>query len=154
MQAITTKHMNSNQTEPNHTGWIHSNPAQAATRASGSRRLKSRGLLLLAVMLSAGAAAAEDAAAVARREEFLSWKFGLFIHFGMATYHERQWATGTEDPASFAPSQLDCNQWMVSAAAAGMKYAVLTVKHTSGWGLWDSQHTTHDLTAFVNYKGG
>jgi len=117
--------------------------------------LKRSCLTLLAALFFSGAAMAEDALDSARRrEEFLSWKFGMFIHFNMATYHERQWATGTEDPASFAPGQLDCNQWIESAAAAGMKYAVLTVKHTCGWCLWDSKHTTHDITAFVNYKGG
>jgi alpha-L-fucosidase len=35
-----------------------------------------------------------------------------------------------------------------------MKYAVLTVKHTGGWCLWDSQHTTHDITALTNYRQG
>ena len=96
----------------------------------------------------------ETAKPTPRQEEFLAWKFGMFIHFGMATYLERQWATGTEDPASFAPDKLDCNQWMESAAAAGMKYAVLTVKHTCGYCLWDSKHTTHDIANFKNYKGG
>jgi alpha-L-fucosidase len=54
----------------------------------------------------------------------------MFIHFNMATFNNRQWATGTEDPATFAPSKLDCGQWLdaAAAAAAGMKYAVLTVK--------------------------
>ena len=35
-----------------------------------------------------------------------------------------------------------------------MKYAVLTVKHTEGYPLWDSAHTTHDITAFKNFKDG
>ena len=79
----------------------------------------------------------------------------MFIHFNMATFNEREWATGYEDPASFTPEDLDCNQWIDAAAAAGMKYAVLTVKHTGGWCLWDSEQTgTHDVTAFVKYKGG
>lgn len=69
----------------------------------------------------------------ALQEDFLTWEFGLFIHFNMATFNERQWATGTEDPASFAPTALDCNQWIDAAVDAGMKYAVLTVKHTGGW---------------------
>ena len=90
-------------------------------------------LTLVAAMLFTVSAMAEDALSSARlRDEFLSWKFGMFIHFNIATFHERQWATGLEDPASFSPEQLDCNQWIESAAAAGMKYAVLTVKHTGG----------------------
>jgi alpha-L-fucosidase len=89
------------------------------------------------------------------KEEFLSWKFGMFIHFNVATYNEREWANGHEDPASFAPNQLDCGQWADAARSAGMKYAVLTVKHTGGWCLWDSQYTdSHDITAFKNYKNG
>jgi len=89
------------------------------------------------------------------REEFLSWKFGMFIHFNVATYNEREWANGHEDPASFAPENLDCGQWADAARSAGMNYAVLTVKHTGGWCLWDSQYTdSHDITAFKNYKNG
>lgn len=88
------------------------------------------------------------------REEFLKWKFGMFIHFNMATFNEREWANGYEDPSTFSPDKLDCNQWADVAVEAGMKYAVLTVKHTGGWCLWDSKYTTHDITSFTNYKQG
>ena len=88
------------------------------------------------------------------REEFLKWKFGMFIHFNLATFNNAEWAGGYEDPATFAPGKLDCGQWADAAKAAGMKYAVLTVKHTEGYPLWDSAHTTHDITAFKNYKDG
>jgi alpha-L-fucosidase len=89
------------------------------------------------------------------RERFLGWRFGMFIHFNMATFNNRQWATGTEDPATFAPAKLDCGQWLDAAAAAGMKYAMLTVKHTCGYCLWDSQHTeTHDIRSFRNFRNG
>lgn len=88
------------------------------------------------------------------REEFLSWKFGMFLHLNVATFNGQEWANGYEDPLSFAPDKLDCGQWADAAKAAGMKYAVLTVKHTGGWCLWDSAHTTHDITAFKNYKEG
>jgi alpha-L-fucosidase len=91
----------------------------------------------------------------ALREDFLGWGFGMFIHFNMATFNEREWANGHEDPATFAPDRLDCGQWADAAAAAGMKYAVLTVKHTGGWCLWDSQYTdSHDATAFTNFRDG
>ncbi len=89
------------------------------------------------------------------REEFVDWSFGMFIHFNVATFNEREWANGYEDPVTFAPGQLDCEQWAEAAAAAGMQYAVLTVKHTGGWCLWDSAHTeSHDMTAFNNYHDG
>lgn len=88
------------------------------------------------------------------QEEFLRWRFGLFIHFGMATFHDLQWATGHEDPATFAPVKLNCGQWADAALAAGMTYAVLTVKHTSGWCLWRSDTTTHGMQSFTNYQNG
>lgn len=112
-------------------------------------------LLTLAVPFAVPTFALEPTSAERLREDFLSWKFGMFIHFNVATYHNRQWATGYEDPATFKPEKLDANQWAEAAVSAGMKYAVLTVKHTGGWCLWDSMYTeTHDMPAFVNYKGG
>ncbi len=86
--------------------------------------------------------------------EFLKWKFGLFLHFNIATFNGQEWANGYEDPLTFAPTNLDCGQWADAAKAAGMKYAVLTVKHTEGYPLWDSAVTTHDITAFKNFKHG
>lgn len=88
------------------------------------------------------------------KREFLEWKFGMFVHFGMATFTDREWANGYENPAAFAPDTLDINQWVDAAEAAGMQYAVLTVKHTGGWALWDSRHTDHDASAFVNFRNG
>ena len=110
--------------------------------------------ILLALALAGSGFAQESKPLAERQQEFLSWKFGMFIHYGLASYNEGQWATVYEDPASFAPTQLDCGQWADAAKAAGMKYAVLTTKHTSGYALWDSKHTTHDITAFKNFKGG
>jgi len=111
---------------------------------------------LLACGVPGDASAQQEAASLEHlQEEFLTWEFGLFIHFNMATFHERQWAQGYEDPATFRPDQLDCDQWARAAKSAGMKYMVLTVKHTGGWCLWPSKHTdSHDMGAFVNYKGG
>jgi alpha-L-fucosidase len=88
------------------------------------------------------------------KAEFLAWEFGLFLHFNVATFNDRDWANGYEDPASFAPDSLDIEQWADAAEAAGMNYAVLTVKHTGGWNLWDSAYTTHDASAFANYEDG
>jgi alpha-L-fucosidase len=88
------------------------------------------------------------------QKEFLEWKFGMFLHYNMATYAQVEWATGREDPRLFNPTNLDCAQWADAAVSANMKYAILTVKHTGGWCLWNSAHTDHDISMFKNYKGG
>jgi len=90
----------------------------------------------------------------ALQENFLKLRFGLFLHFNMATYINREWANGYEDPTIFKPDRLNCDQWADIACQAGMKYGVLTVKHTGGWCLWDSNYTTHDISSFINYKNG
>jgi alpha-L-fucosidase len=89
-----------------------------------------------------------------KQQEFLTWKFGMFIHFNMATFNNEEWANGYEDTGLFKPSQLDCGQWADAARDAGMKYGILTVKHTGGWCLWDSYYTTHDITSFINFRNG
>lgn len=89
-----------------------------------------------------------------RQQEFLSWRFGLFLHFNMGTFANLEWAGGYEEPAMFNPTKLDCRQWAKAAAAAGMKYAVLTVKHTDGFCLWDSKYTTRDIASAKAFKDG
>jgi len=88
------------------------------------------------------------------RKDFLKLKYGMFLHFNMGTFVDKEWATGYEDPLLFNPSQLNCGQWAKVVKEAGMNYAVLTVKHTGGWCLWDSKYTTHDITAFKNFRDG
>ena len=127
---------------------------KAVFGGSHSMKTKLYVLILLSLILAGSGLAQESRPLAERQQEFLSWKFGMFIHFNVATFNERQWASGYEDPATFAPTQLDCGQWADAAKAAGMKYAVLTVKHTGGWCLWDSQYTAHDITALTNYRQG
>ncbi|WP_082053203.1 alpha-L-fucosidase [Gordoniibacillus kamchatkensis] len=80
----------------------------------------------------------------ARQLEFQDWEFGLFLHFGLRTFYE-----GYEDfdsrpmsPDKFNPAELDCDDWIRTAAAAGMKYAVLTAKHHDGFSNWPSRYSS------------
>ncbi len=86
------------------------------------------------------------------RNNFAKLKYGMFLHFNMGTFVDKEWATGYEDPLLFNPTKLDCEQWATVAKSAGMNYAFLTVKHTGGWCLWDSKFTTHVITAFKDFK--
>ena len=77
--------------------------------------------------LSAEATTDASGDRTALREDFLKLRFGLFLHFNMATYIDREWANGYEDPALFKPGKLDCGQWADLARAAGMRYGFRTV---------------------------
>ena len=89
-----------------------------------------------------------------QQRDFMKWRFGMFIHFNLGTFADRDWAGGYEDPGLFQPAKLDCGQWADVAREAGMTYLVLTVKHTEGIALYDSALTTHDAAMFRNFRGG
>lgn len=67
----------------------------------------------------------------------------MFIHFGMATFtgrpNENDPKNAAEPSRLYAPTELGVDQWIRVARDAGMKYAVLTAKHTAGHCLWDSK---------------
>lgn len=81
------------------------------------------------------------------QEDFLKLKFGMFIHYNMATYKNTQWVRGYPGPAEFNPGveTIDTDAWADAAVSAGMKYGVLTAKHVAGFCLWDSKYTTYDV---------
>jgi alpha-L-fucosidase len=99
-------------------------------------------------------AAGSAATLTPEQRDFMTWRFGMFVHFNLGTFADLDWAGGYEDPALFRPDRLDCGQWADAAREAGMKYMVLTVKHTEGIALYDSAFTTHDATLFRNFRGG
>jgi len=80
------------------------------------------------------------------QEDFRKLKFGMFIHYNMATYKGVQWVAGYHSPADFDPGgKVDTDAWADAAKSAGMTYGVLTAKHVAGFCLWGSEHTTYDV---------
>ena len=48
----------------------------------------------------------------ARQMEWYHRGATAFIHFGMNTFMGSEWGDGSEDPKMFAPTALDCRQWI------------------------------------------
>ncbi|MFI6321821.1 alpha-L-fucosidase [Nonomuraea sp. NPDC050556] len=88
---------------------------------------------------------------------FVNDRFGMFVHWGLYSLAARhEWVQTREKMDSsayqvyfdhFAPDRYDPVSWARTAAAAGMRYIVLTTKHHDGFCLWDS-----DLTSFKSSR--
>jgi len=108
---------------------------------------------------------------------FLSWRFGLFLHWGPCSVIGTELSWGRENgyqperlnqsprdrgstprvrvPAAlydqlykhFNPVYFDADRWVRTAKAAGMKYLVFTTKHHDGFCNFDTKTTDYKITS-------
>jgi alpha-L-fucosidase len=76
--------------------------------------------------------------------EWENLRFGAFVHFNDNTFIEKELSQNT-DPKNFNPVNIDFDGMMATFQQAGVKYAVLTTRHTSGFCLWNSKVTAFDV---------
>ncbi|MDO6809829.1 alpha-L-fucosidase [Zobellia galactanivorans] len=122
-------------------------------------KIKSALILLLPIVLSAVSATAQDSPSFelakpsAKQIAFADWEVGAFIHFDLNTFTGQEHGDGQESPSQFNPTELDAEQWVLTAKSLGAKYACLTVRHEGGFCLWPSKTTDYTI-ANSPYKEG
>ena len=104
--------------------------------------------IVAALTLDLSAAEFSGVPASRRTKLLAQWedlKYGMFIHYGMSTFTGDYRTSRDSASEVYAPTDLDVRQWVATARRAGMKYAVLTAKHTLGHCLWDSEDYDYDV---------
>lgn len=80
----------------------------------------------------------------------LAWQqagLGVFFHFGVNTFTGKEWSDGTLPPALFNPTDLDTDEWVLTAKELGAAYVVLTAKHHDGFCLWPTATTDYSVAS-------
>src|SRR5580700_2292723 len=70
------------------------------------------------------------------QQRFADLRFGMFTHFNMATFQDREWGDPGSPPDLFHPTALDTDQWAAAAQSANMTWGCLTTRHHDGFCLW------------------
>lgn len=86
----------------------------------------------------------------------LKWheaELGIVFHYDLHVFDSTLYNQGNnrinpvEDYNIFNPTQLNTDQWILAAKAAGAKFAILTATHETGFGLWQSDVNPYCLKA-------
>ncbi|RFZ83531.1 hypothetical protein DYU05_12845 [Mucilaginibacter terrenus] len=116
--------------------------------------------LLFAALLTAGlnvtAQQAPKPYGVLPTQRQLKWQetdMYCIVHFSMATYTDKEWGFGDEDPAIFNPKNFSAMQIVSAAKAGGFKGIVVVAKHHDGFCLWPTKTTDHNISKSP-YKNG
>ncbi len=94
------------------------------------------------------------------QQRFVDLRFGMFVHFNMATFQDREWGDPTASAEMFRPTALDTDQWAAAARSANMTWGCLTTRHHDGFCLWPTRtqaasvgqtsHQTDVVRSYVN----
>ena len=101
-----------------------------------------------------GAPAAYGAVPTAGQLAWQKQELLMFYHYGQATFSgwdgENSSCNGKSWSESlllenYAPTVIDCDQWVKTAADNGFKEIIITAKHHDGFCLWDNPESTTDV---------
>ncbi|MBD9124052.1 MAG: hypothetical protein EGP68_04650 [Lachnospiraceae bacterium] len=84
------------------------------------------------------------------QKEQMARRFGMFLHFGINTFHNTEWSDGTLPAESYAPTAIDADGWVRTAYEAGMNYVIVITKHHDGFCMWDTHTTDYCINSSQN----
>jgi alpha-L-fucosidase len=84
------------------------------------------------------------------QQKMIERKYGMFIHFGINTFNDMEWSNGKLPPQSYAPPEIDVDQWVRNAYTAGMNYIILITKHHDGFCMWNTKYTDYSIASSKN----
>jgi alpha-L-fucosidase len=94
------------------------------------------------------------------QQRFVDLRFGMFLHFNMATFQDCEWGDPTSSSDLFHPTALDTDQWVAAALSANMTWGCLTTRHHDGFCIWPTKtrsasvgqasHSTDVVRAYVD----
>lgn len=88
----------------------------------------------------------------------ISWQeteFSALVYFGLNTFFGRQEGNGNDEANGFFPTAINIPEWITTFKDAGMKGAVLVVKHHDGFCLWRTKTTDYSVASspYLDSKG-
>ncbi len=119
-------------------------------------------ILISCILIALGTTLLAQSTKVLPTKSQLAWansEIGVLIHYDInifePSYNFRADWNYHPSLSLFNPKELDTDQWIRAAKAAGAKYAVLVAKHCSGFSLWPTNAHDYSVknTPWKNGKG-
>lgn len=90
-----------------------------------------------------------------RQVEWQETEFSALVYFSLGTFDGKEDGNGKTEPIAFYPISINIPQWIKTFKNAGMKGAVLVVKHHDGFCLWRTKTTDYSVASstYLDSKG-
>ena len=122
--------------------------------------------LTLTLLVSASVVAQSNyiptAENIASRKEFADSKFGIFIHWGIASvFGQGEWYLHRAQlnhqeykkaADAYYPHRFDAKEWVKAIKDSGAKYITFVSRHHDGFSMWDTAYSDYDIVDATPYK--
>lgn len=99
---------------------------------------------------------------LASRKEFADSKFGIFIHWGIASvFGQGEWYLHRAQlnhqeykkaADAYYPHRFDAKEWVKAIKDSGAKYITFVSRHHDGFSMWDTAYSDYDIVDATPFK--